>query len=339
MSFHPIVHNAAPLTRDMVLQYNVPPAILERLEGPQLGVVGGDTQTMKSEGTLVLHNMQPGENRWLDLSFSASNAQAGETLPITVKEFFGDAELNGITIAAQPVPASDMILNDLTLHRAAFARLDASFGVRDAKAQSVAAAKLLSAGSVSDAQYTDFLNQDLAPVSKIVADLIASQKANDAFGLKPALENLQTSLPSGDTGLIANMHAALLTKLDAFQTMLQKQQGDPADILQMVIWQKKLYSTVPRLNSLKAARQVIEESDEFIRAYDHPGSHEETYSHMLRELRGAFYETAKALDCEKLHLEPLADDIEHHLNQTTPLEKAHRAFLLRLQSACPANGQ
>jgi hypothetical protein len=283
--------------------------------------------------------MQPGENRWLDLNFSASNAQVGETLPVTVKEFFGDAELNGITIAAQPVPVSDMILNDLTLHRGAFARLDTSFGVRDAKAQSEAAAKLLSGGSVSDAQYTDFLNQNLAAVSKIVAELIASQKASDSFGLKPALANLQTSLSSGETGLIANMHAALLTKLDAFQTMLQKQQGDPADVLQMVIWQKKLYSTVARLSSLKAAHHVIEESDEFINSYDHPGPHEETYSHMLRELRGAFHETAEALECEKLHLEPLVDDIEHHLSQTGPLEKAHRAFLLRLQSSCSTNQQ
>jgi len=338
MSFHPIVHNAAPFQRDMALQYSVPPAILERLEGPQLGVVGGDMQPLRSEGTLVLHNMQPGENRWLDLSFSASNAQVGETLPITVKEFFGDAELNGITIAAQPVPVSDMILNDLALHRGAFARLNASFGVRDAKAQSEAASKLLSGGSVSDTQYTDFLDQNLVAISNIVAELIASQKASDFFGLKPALANLQTSLSSGDTGLTANMHAALLTKLDAFQTMLQKQQGDPADILQMVMWQKKLYSTVPRLSSLKAARHVIEESDEFINSYDHPGPHEEMYSHMLRELRGALHETAEALECEKLHLEPLVDDIEHHLSQTGPLEKAHRAFLLRLQSVCPTSG-
>ncbi|MGA2373692.1 MAG: hypothetical protein ACLPPV_00100 [Candidatus Korobacteraceae bacterium] len=335
MSFHPIVHNAAPFTRDMILQYSVPPEVLRRLDGPQIGVVGSDTQAMRSEGTLVLPNMQPGENRWLDLTYSAANAQIGESLPITVKEFLGDAELNGITIAAQPVPVSDMILNDITMHRGAFARLDVSFQVPNAKAQSEVAAKLLSGGSVSDAQYTDFLNQNLTPIEKIVAELLQSEKTSDSFGLKPALANLQTSLSGGDVGLIANTHAALLNKLDAFQTMLQKQEGDPTDILQMVVWQKRLYSTVPRLTSLKAARHVIEESDKFIKSYNHPGPHEETYSRMLLELGGALHETAEALECDKMHLEPLVDAIEHRLNQTGPLEKAHRAFLLELQSICP----
>jgi hypothetical protein len=335
MSFHPIVHNAASFTRDMTLQYSVPADTFERLEGPQIGIVGGELQSMRSKGTLVLQNMHPGENRWLNLTYSASNSQVGQLLPITVKEYFGDAAVNGITVAAQPVPVDQMIASNLTMHRGAFARLDVSFHVPNARAQAEAAAQLLAKGSVSEAQYTSFLNQNLSPIGTIIAALIKGQKANDSFGLVPALANLQNALSSGNGGFIANSHMALLNKLDAFQTMLQKQQGDPADILQMVLWQKRLYSTVPRLTELKAARLVIEESNEFISSYDHPGPHEETYSGMIRELGGAFHETAEALECEKLNLEPLVHDMEHHLKDVGALEKAHRAYLLQLQKLCP----
>ena len=92
---------------------------------------------------------------------------------------------------------------------------------------------------------------------------------------------------------------------------------------------------MPRLTSLKVAKHVVDESNEFIKSYDHPGPHPETYSEMIHELGGAFHETAEALECEKIHLEPLVGEMEHHLKEIGPLEKAHREFLLKLQALCP----
>jgi hypothetical protein len=335
MSSYPIIHNAALFARDMTIHYSVPPEILDRLGSPQIGVVGGDSQLLASDGAIVLKNMQPGENRWLNLTYSVANAQTGQSLPISLNEVYGGASLNGITVSVQPAPLADVISSNLVLHRGAFARLDAAFHVANAKAQSDAANALLAGGNVTAAQYVGFLNQNLSAMSSIVSALMQEEKSGDPFGLKPAFSNLQNALAGGDDGLIANSHAALLNKLDAFQTMLQKQQGDPADILQMVLWQKQLYSTVPRLTSLKAAKHVVDESNEFIKSYDHPGAHPETYAEMIHELRGAFHETAEALECEKIHLEPLVNEMEHHLKELGPLEKAHRAFLLKLQGICP----
>ena len=152
MSSYPIVHNAAPFVRNMTIRYSVSPDILSRLESPQIGVIGGDTQPLRSVGTLVLNNMQPGENRWLNITYSIVNPQSGRLLPITVEEMFGDVALNGITVAAQPVPLADMISRNLVQHRGAFARLDAAFHVPNAKAQAEAAGKLLASGNVTTAQ-------------------------------------------------------------------------------------------------------------------------------------------------------------------------------------------
>jgi hypothetical protein len=335
MSSYPIIHNGAPFARNMTIQYSVPADVFRRLEAPQIGIVGADTEPLRSTGTLVLANMQPGENRWLNLTYSISNSQPGELLPISLDEMYNGAALNGITVSVQPVPLVNMTTSNLVAHRGAFARLDASFHISNARALADAAANLLSSGTVTTAQYIGFLSQNVSSMSRVVGALMQDRKANDAFVLKVAFSKLQDSLAGGDDGLIANSHAALLTKLDAFQTMLQKQQGDPADILQMVLWQKRLYSSVPRLTALKAARRVIDESNEFIKSYDHPGAHPETYSDLIRELGHEFHDTAEALECDKVHLEPLVREMEHHLKELGPLEKAHREFLLQLQAQNP----
>jgi hypothetical protein len=112
--------------------------------------------------------------------------------------------------------------------------------------------------------------------------------------------------------------------------MLQKAAGDPGDILQMVVWQRQLYSKVPDLKSLKVAKHVVEESDEFIKAFGNPRAHEDRYSQMIRELLKSFHETAESLGKMNLGLDPAVDEMEDHLKSPARLEKAHRDYLLKL---------
>ena len=329
--FHLIAHNAALYKRDMVIRYSVPAKTLRMLEGTQIGVVGGDTRPLSESGTLTLSNMQPGENRWIEVSYSAPNVKPGQSIPVALEEMEGDQAVNGVTIAAQPSTADVIIRANLKLHRAVFGRLSASFHVEQAGEEASAAGKLLGASSVSAADYLNFLNQHLAAMSTIVASLIKSQQSQDAFAAVHALKVLQGADASGRLDLAANAHASLLNKLDAFQTMLQKAQGDPADILQMVQWQKQLYSTAPELTRLKFARHVVEESNEFIRNYGKPHPKGDSYSELLRELRGSFHDTAEALECKDKRLEKDAEEIEHHLDSPDKLEKAHRVYLTELQ--------
>lgn len=129
----------------------------------------------------------------------------------------------------------------------------------------------------------------------------------------------------------ANAHASLLNKLDAFQTMLQKAQGDAGDILQMVQWQRNLYATQARLIRFKHAKRVVEESDEFLKAYGKPSSHGDNYSQMIRELLHDFRDTAKVLKGEEKRLDRTIDQMKRHLGSLDQLERAHREFLLELQ--------
>jgi len=332
-SFHAIAHNAALFTRDMAIRYSVPPKILRMLEGAQIGVIGGARRPLSASGTLTLTDMQPAENRWIEVSYSAPNVKPGQSIPVALEEMNGDQAVNGFTILTQPVTGDAIIRANLKLHRAVFARLDAAFHAPHSEEEAKEAAKLLESNSITTADYLSFLDHHLTAITTIVLGVIQSQKSPDAFAAVRAVKVLQGALASQRLDLAANAHASLLNKLDAFQTMLQKAEGDPADILQMVLWQKYLYSTVPRLVQLKAARHVVEESDEFIRAYGKPHAHADSYSRMLRELGNSFHDTVEALECLDKELEKDAEEIQHHLDSSPGrLEKAHRNYLLELQN-------
>jgi len=330
-SFHIIAHNAATFTRNMVVSYSVPPEILRELEGAQIGVVGGDIQTMRESGTLTLANMEPGENRWVGVSYSAPNAKLGESIPVTLGEMFGDAVVNGLTISMQPSTIDQVIRANLSLHRANFSRLDAAFHIKQAAEEAHAAGALLGNPAIAPQQYLDFLGQNLAIIKTVLADLVASQKSTDQFAAGQALQVLAAAVASKEPELTANDHASLLNKLDAFQTMLQKAQGDPGDILQMVQWQRDLYATAPRLVRLRHARRVVEASDDFLKAYGKPHFEEDRYPRLIRELLRPFHDTAEVLEHNDRRLKPAVEQLKHHLGSLDQLEKAHRAFLLELQ--------
>ncbi len=332
MSYYAILHNAANFPRDMTISYSVAPQVLRRLEGAQIGIVGGDARPLRETGTLVVPKMQPGENRWLNLVYSAPSAKAGAILPISLKELYGDSTLNGLTVGIKPVPINEIIPVNLKLHRAVFARLDMAFHAAKAGEERDAAAKLLANANISASEYVNFLKQRVPDMSTILAELVKSQHIVDSFGASQTLKQLANAVVSQEVAIAANDHAAFLNKLDAFQTMLQKEEGDPDDILQMVILQRELYSTMHDLNQFKGSKFVVEESDEFIKSYRKHFAHEDTYPQLIRELMKNFRETAEAMEKQNIKVEPEIEEMEHHLGSPAKLEKAHRAYLLKLQS-------
>jgi hypothetical protein len=241
--------------------------------------------------------------------------------------------LNGVTLMAQPSPLDQVIRANLKFHRAVFTRLNVAFHIASANAEAQAASKLLASGSLNPQAYLAFLNQQSGPMGSIIAELIKSQRSADTFAANQALKVLQGALATQKEDLVANDHLSLLNKLDAFQTMLQKAQGDPSDILQMVVWQRRLYSTAPKLMQLKFSKHVVEESDEFINNYGRPKAKGDSYTELLRELLGAFHDTAEALECPDKRLEAAVAHLKDSFGSLEQLEKAHRAYLLELQDA------
>src|SRR5262249_56054673 len=87
------------------------------------------------------------------------------------------------------------------------------------------------------------------------------------FGLLPALRNLDEAIASGRGVAAAVALSCLLNRTDSWLTMVQLEQGDVADILQNVRWQRTLFYTDVRLQKLACHREVIARSEAFIAGY------------------------------------------------------------------------
>jgi hypothetical protein len=297
-------------------------------------VIGGEGKPFRSGDSIVLQNMQPGENRWIGLSFSSSSAMGTNPLPITFEDVKNGEIVNAFTLAPKPVSIDDFVLQNMKDHRAVFNRLAVTFHISQGKEESAAADQLLQQATFSQSDYVNFLKSHQKNIAKALEELLKAGESPDVFGAKQSLGTLDQALSAGDPAAVAGAHVALLNQFDAFQTMIQKKQGDPDDILQMVRWQRHLYSTSPKLAQLREADFVIKESDEFLANY--PKHHGDTYPDLIRELLRSFHDTAESLEKMNVKAEREVDEMEDHLKTGLQrLEKAHRDYLVKVQSVTP----
>lgn len=333
LSTYAIIHNPDLFVQDVTLQYTADPSVVERLQGARVEIIGGESKPFRSGETINLAKMQPGENRWIGLTF-ALQGQGGGPLPIVFSHIAGKEVVNGFTFSLVPSIDSSVIRQNLQSHSDTFLRLVRAFHIRQGGEESKAAEHLLQQAQITPQQYATFLKQHSAPISASVSELLKSGEEQDLFGIRQAVKVLDTAVGSGQTGAIESAHATLLNRLDAFQTMLQKAEGDPADILQMVRWQLELYSSRAPLVKLDCSRQVVKDSQKLINDWPNLTNKGESYTQLEHELaHGCFRKTAEALEKHHEELEKLADrveDITEHHHPLAAVERAHRDYLLQL---------
>jgi hypothetical protein len=327
-SFYALIHNAATFRRDIVLHWEAPGDGARRFAGAKIEVVGGRNVPLKAEGALMLKGMEPGENRWIGLTFLPPKGKEDETIGVQFTEFVGNAAVNGFTIGARPSSLARVIRDRLDLHRSVFTRLLAGFQVPGAEAEVRAVARLKE--NVSTKAYTAFLAGRLPTIGKIQRELIAAHEGRDPFGAARGLTALRKSVGAGRADVVAVAHSALLNKLDSYLTLLQLEQGDSADILQNVRWQRDLYATVRALARLKSTKALLRHSDQFIADYGARKIDNGEFSKLIKASLSAFRETVEALG-RRPGLEQSLKEIEAaRAGDLAGLQKAHRGFLLKL---------
>jgi hypothetical protein len=115
---------------------------------------------------------------------------------------------------------------------------------------------LKEAGSVAD--YESFARAEAVLPSTCLTQLGSS----DPFNIAGAIAAM-TSAPEGDLSALVTAHANALNKFDEFMTMLQKAQGDRADVVQTVRWHKALCASAV-LEMLTETAGVVNQLDAFI---------------------------------------------------------------------------
>lgn len=176
--------------------------------------------------------------------------------------------------------------------------------------------------------YVAFLRRHAPRARACAAHLIAQSDMGDPFDLAQAAADLEAASRLTDITRIASTHDALLQKLDAFITMLHKATGDPADILQTVIWQGELYGSLPRLRGADYADQIVQRSQAFTSAYEARAASNRDYAKFLADLIPLLHATDAAVGPG---LGSYITVIQNSMSSVRRLQKAHRDFLLQLR--------
>jgi hypothetical protein len=305
-----IAHNGATFQRTMELSYES--------GGAQIAVAGGKGRV--SDSLLYLPEMEPGENRWIEV-----RVPAGSRRPVRFYEMKGAAAVNGFEVEPAPASFDQVVRERLAYHRSVFTRLAAETHSAAAAEQARLAQKLLE-GRDPGAEYVSFVRTSVDALKPLISRWSGSrQYQGDAFGLAAALEALSAAFGSDDRAALPSAHFNLLTRLDSDITDVQLSRGDPADVLQTVTMQRDLFTSVRRLKAL--APMVKERSERFIRAYEERKIGNGQYRELLAGLRATFAEAASGNTAATTALA----EIDRNMNNVAGLQKSHRAFLLALR--------
>jgi hypothetical protein len=329
-SLYAVVHNAETSIRDIVVNFQPSPGFVKNVRGARLGVVG-DTATTEvaTRGRLVLSGMLPGENRWIGLSYAGATA-AKEPLAVRFTENANGRAANGFTIQVKVAPKEELAYLNALLQRSTYTRLGAAFKLPGTdKPAAIAAALLEKAGRVRPEQtgrinaqsYLAAVNDSLPAMRDLQQKLGTARNAKDVFGAAAALEALRKAAAAKNVEDVAVAHSAFLQKLDAWQTRLLKEQGDAADILQTVRWQKALFEK----RGGEEGRSIAAASADFLRKFQAAPLGAQDYSSFLRPLMPLLKSATQGGD--------LLVAVERTLDGSpAALQKAHRDLLLKLQA-------
>jgi len=334
-----LVHNAATFRRTIELRTECDERALKSLGDLRFGAIGSGGvegrrtvhSRFKPGGFVHLPNMEPGENRWVSLCFTPPKGQDGALLPITVFEVVEGLVVNGFAIAPRPSPIDDVIRFNLDNHGTVFSRLAAAFQDPEVEPLAKQGFELARQKRIDPDRYLVMLAESAGDIVAAIKRLTARQQLGDPFGLAASARRLAQAIDQKDLGHVMPMHQSLVNGLDAFMSMALKRQGDPADILQTVLWQRDLFAKTPSLRGLAHAGRLVSACDEFAVAYGERKTTNDDYPTLTKRVLPAFSEAEKALPA--LGLGDLIRAMTAAMGAPATLQAANRALLLRMQTA------
>lgn len=325
-----IVHNAATFVRNVHIRIDVSPESYRRLRGAQAHVLGDRRRAFKPGTILVLPQMQPGENRWVGLSYLPPAGKPGEEVVAYFSEMIGETAINGFGIGARIGTDTQVLRAVLERQRSVCTRLAAGFNVRKAKALADGASELAKGKRLTPAVYLAYLRSRIDALNDVVAELLKGEQAHDPFDVTRAAEALGAALARGPWEDVVVAHGGFLNRVDSFLTMRQLEHGDPADVLQNVSWQVDLFRRSPTLRALAVAPEVLARSRSFIRAFRERKENYKAFPSLVEALLPSFRAIVAAL--EKPELRKFVDAIALSVDDVARTQRAHRELLLALES-------
>jgi len=327
-----LAHNWDISKYSMQLRFDVPSETSSRLGPVRMSVEGARTKVLKPGETFVIADMEPGEDRMLEVEVQVrEGAGADVPLPLYFTEMRGDKAINGFAIALKPVRPAAAARHNLLAQRTVLSRLSGLY--KNEAAVSLAAQTREFLGrrgeEVSLKDYRAFLRETAPLLARSMAALTPTNLSTRGSRPGKDLCRLRWKLWFGRTSGVVAAHSDLLESLDAAVTVRQLASGNPADIPQTLRWGRALAARLPALSNLPATAAYLRDSDAFLAAAGRIGYVEAEYAGFIARSQDFFagiarvFPRASALAADRVALERAGESLP-------ALQKAHRQFLLDL---------
>jgi hypothetical protein len=315
-----IVHNPGFLKRDIPLRIDIRGISQRYLRDVTVQAIGGERPvTLKAQdgSGFVLRDVQPGENRWVAINVQTVGLPTDTMAFVGVDELAGDKVASGFGVGVRSASLRKAIEDSLIAQRVELTRLESGFAPENIGRDD----EYFKTAALSPSNFVDFVQGSLLPRLKNGLEKVGAPVAGDPFNLRASFTSVEKekSAPAIVTTL-----ASLLNGIDAQLTQLQLQNGDPADIVQMVRWQKHLYQRQPNLAKLSCANDLIATSTEFLHGRESGKLTNAAYPRLLSEVSKCLVQGIKEQGGK------LSDLPSFESNDLATLQKRHRAHLLAL---------
>jgi hypothetical protein len=292
--------------------------VLKRVEAVTLDGLGLRRTKAKPTGQVVLKAMEPGENRWIGVSFVPPSGRAGEIARVDFFELLDGSPINGFSLGTRLGSAKDAVKHTIERHRSVFTRL-AALGHGDAEVE-IKTARAALRKLPTPAAWIAGVHERF----DAIAELLAAGGAN-----KDRLDGIRKALDGKPPDALVAL-GCILERVDIAITMTTLAAGSRADILQTARWQAELFDVGKPFASDPAAAIVAEPTLKFVEAYGVRKAGEKDYAGLLREALPAF--TALKQRGDRAVFEDLLGALRQAVEagDPTPLQGAHRAVLLHL---------
>jgi hypothetical protein len=315
-----LVHNAATFRRDLELGYALDAVLQRRVEAVSFDGLGLRRTRAKPAGRMVLKAMEPGENRWIGVSFVPPTGRAGRIARVDFFELVGGTAVNGFSLGTRLGGSKQALAHIVERHRSVFTRLLA-LGHAEAEME-INAAHAALRKPPTPAAWIASVRERFEGVSALLAAAGADKRRID--GLKRLLDGKPAD------ALVA--HGCVLERADIAITMAVLAAGNRADILQTARWQAEVFERGKPFAGDPAAAKIAKPTRAFVTAYGERKAGDKEYIALLRDV----LPTIEAL--EQRGDPAVFDELVGKLRQEveradhTLVQGAHRALLLHLQA-------
>lgn len=292
--FFGIVFNAATFIRDVSLSVEASKGALEKFTNAKLSVpLSGITQDFRPGTSLVLKQMLPGERRWVAFSYDKVSLTAQGGVSVFFNEQVDGSVVNGFAFDLRGISAANMVLPVIAFQGAVFYRMAEGLGV-DAAREGVALCQRLQETKANVKAYIKAVPIMAGLMTKSLNEMSAKfGGVRDGLGVTENLRKLDGASDRQAAAALA-LHNKVLHQADALQTMAAKSKGDLADILFTVRLQQAVYRT-EKLASSQRFGELLNQTDEFIKAYPLKHGAVDSYVPFVRSLTPSFETTVGML--------------------------------------------